>query len=73
MYTEVYYTCITESSLDTGAIIGFENISVSVLESVGVAVLYVAVMNGTLGGYVTVQFSTAKISATGEPYCYLLL
>ena len=35
--------------------------------------LYVAVLNGALGGYVTVQFSTAEISATGEPCCCLLL
>ena len=51
----------------TGALIGFENISVSVQEGTGVVVLYVAVLNGTLGRDVTVRFSTADLSATGEP------
>ena len=57
----------------TGAIIGFENISVSVQEGAGVAVIYVAVLNGTLGGDVTVWFSTTELSATGDIvicYCY---
>ena len=57
----------------TGAIIGFENISVSVHEGTGVAMIYVAVLNGTLGRDVTVLFSTADLSAKGEPYCHLLL
>ena len=52
----------------TGAIIGFENIAVSVQEGTGVIVVYVAVLNGTLGRDVTVRFSTADLSATGEPY-----
>ena len=51
----------------TGVIIGFENIAVGVQESTGVIVVYVAVLNGTLGRDVTVQFSTADLSATGEP------
>ena len=53
----------------TVTIIGFENISVSVQEH-GVVVLYVAVLDGTLDRDVSVQFSTADISATGEPYCH---
>ena len=57
----------------TVATIGFEAISVSVQEGTGVVVLYVAVLDGILGGDVTVQFSTADLSATGEPYCHLLL
>ena len=57
----------------TVATIGFETISVSVHECTGVAVLYVAVLNGTLGRDVTVRVSTADLSATGEPYCHLLL
>ena len=48
-------------------IIGFENISVSILEGTGVAAIYVAVLNGTLGRDVIVWFSTADLSATGEP------
>ena len=51
------------------ATIGFENISVSVQEGAGFAVLYVAVLNGALGRDVTVRFSTADLSATGE-LCY---
>ena len=47
--------------------IGFENISVSIREGTGVVVLYIAVLNGTLGRDVTVHFSTADLSATGEP------
>ena len=47
--------------------IWFEKISVSVQEGAGVAVLYVAVLDGTLDIDVTVQFSTANFSATGEP------
>ena len=35
--------------------------------------IYVAVLNGRLGRDVTVQFSTADLSATGEPYCKLVL
>ena len=57
--------------IHTGTIIGFEEISVSVQER-GVVVLYVAVLYGTLDRDVSVQFSTADISATGEPYCHLL-
>ena len=56
----------------TGAIIGFENISVSVEEGAGFVVIYVAVLNGALGGDVTVRFSTSDLSATGEPYCHLI-
>ena len=51
------------------ATIGFENISVSVQEGAGFAVLYIAVLYGALGGDVTVQYSTADLSAKGE-LCY---
>ena len=64
--------CIIITTDTTGKIIGFENISVSVHED-GVVMLYVAVLDGTLSRDVTVQFSTADISAKGEPYtviCY---
>ena len=55
------------------ATIGFENISVSVQEGAGFAVLYVAVLSDTtLGGDVTVRFSTAGLSATGE-LCYCIV
>ena len=68
MYLSNYILYICKYLLVTGAIIGFENISVSVHESTGVAVIYVVVLNGTLGRDVTVQFSTTDISAKGEPY-----
>ena len=61
--------CIIIITDTTVTIIGFENISVSVQEH-GVVVLYVAVLDGTLDRDVSVQFSTADISATGEPYCH---
>ena len=39
-------------------------------ESTGVAVIHVAVLNGTLGRDVNVWYSTADILAKGEPlYC----
>ena len=34
--------------------------------------IYFAVLNGALGGDVTVRFSTSDLSATGEPYCHLI-
>ena len=65
------YVSTLLNTIHTGTIIGFENISVSVQER-GAVVLYVAVLGGTLGRDVSVRFSTADHSATGEPYCHLL-
>ena len=64
------HICLTVSIMcitATVATIWFENISVSVQEGTGVAVLYVAVLDGALDRDVTVQFSTVDLSATGEP------
>ena len=70
MFDSVYYVHVVQLNMcitATVATIWFENISVSVQEDTGVAVLYVAVLDGALDRDVTVQFSTADLSATGEP------
>ena len=56
----------------TVATIGFETISVSVHECTGVAVLYVAVLNGALGRDVTLlPIFQQQVSHTVICYCYL--